>query len=619
MYDSTWPNWRFYSSTSFTNVSDGNATIKTAVTKKYIFGTDYNYNRSLVKLQYGDIEGTVLKWKNLDFSLLLDQKGPIVNTDWKRIYALGYNHIQASVVIFLWSVDFDGNLINRYVLSDSQQFVYDGYGIYQMLLSNDQQNLYITAEGDSSTFYLIHLEINGDEITSKTTLTITDAVNGGDLTSISIAEDNQLFLQISQSQGEWIKYLVYDGNLNSLWSQQYTNFVWVAGATYATFGPGTGNFLYVLDKFYDNPSEWSSVNNQNAGYYKISVYGPVDKDSIIYEWKFWLSIVTTVLSLICFIGLQIYERNSILKRGISRVGMNYQRMSDSDNNNSDMIIVNIKRSKILLRCIGLIILAILITIIHFEKIDTINSFLDQIGSYDNVRQNYLTNSKSTAITNGTYTYDDLCYCTDSALDINSAQCNAGNCYKNTYVCGDIVQYLGQCDLTWYKSQCECTFLVDGCNTTIDHDTTIPATLPDNLYNDCYNAYTLLSDLLWSIYGIHIGFSSLYIISAIVTKGKISRIGWITRVSSIVTLGLLITVSVVLTDNICTGSDKLLGYEYPGCGYVYPKEFDSTFEQLEGDTYNDIVSVVVLYGMKTALKFVHVWIPFSCTTHNCCLD
>jgi len=161
-------------------------------------------------------------------------------------------------------------------------------------------------------------------------------------------------------------------------------------------------------------------------------------------------------------------------------------------------------------------------------------------------------------------------------------------------------------------------VLDGCNTTLDTNTSIVSDLPQSLYDQCLRSYNTLYALLWTIYGVHIGFSVIYILSAVLTCGTSAKIGWITRVSSCITLILLLTISAMLTDGLCTGADRLLGYSYPGCKYVYPEEFEGTFQRLEGNTYNDIVAVVLVYGMKTVLKVIQVWIPFGCTADGFCL-
>ena len=71
--------------------------------------------------------------------------------------------------------------------------------------------------------------------------------------------------------------------------------------------------------------------------------------------------------------------------------MDYQKMADSDSSQRGSAAYNIRRVKTLTRCLGLIILGVLITIVQFDKIDSINSFVDEIGSCDNVRNTYLTN------------------------------------------------------------------------------------------------------------------------------------------------------------------------------------------------------------------------------------
>eukprot|EP01084_Bolivina_argentea_P270861 460681_1 len=585
-------------------------------------------------------DSTTTLWTNTDFICFWNSRSDnvVVNDALQRVYVLGFkSYSTTEEAVFLYSVNFDGKLINRYPLSNDWEMKGSNMftaPFFHFALSYDGKHLYVyvlyikDVVSDVSwnvNNYLIHFAINGDDISASKIINIipTYMSNGNNdpkaqVKSIAVDGENKLYVWVVNSDLS-SSYIIYDTELSKLWTQKHTNLVqssWGAydHRTYTTFDISLNDYWYIMDAFsinteYANDNEYSMYKN---GYFKIDVYGSVVTKDVIYEWKFWLSLGTTISSLLFFILLQIYEKNTILKQ---RVLDNYRRMSDDSD--TTKIVLYIRRLKICVRIIGLVVLGVLITMIHFEKIDIIHSYLDTIGTYDSVRDTYLINSKSVA-SSMNYTYKDLCFCSDSSLDINKAQCTAGNCYTTKHNCGDIINHLGYCDLTWYKQECNCEFLVNGCNITIDYNTSIHATLPDMLYDNCVNSYHLLYKLLWWIYGIHIGFSVIYILSAIVTCGKTLKIGWVTRISSFATLVLLLLFAATASSGtLCTGQDKLLGVKYPGCNYVYPDDFDQTFQQSEAEAYGNIVSVLLLYGMKTTLKFVQVWIPFSCTAHDFC--
>eukprot|EP01084_Bolivina_argentea_P119699 212214_1 len=588
---------------------------------------------------------TAMNVVNNELSILWQQKELyfyshiIINDKYKRIYVTSITRTACQLNCnsnYLYSLDFDGNIVNRYILTKiSKSFLAVMSG---SVLSYDNNNLYLfmntVGAGDT---YLIHFSINNDDIVSEKTLHIDDEYG---FNSMTIDKDNTLFLWFTSTDPSCMHqsqhhYKVFDKHLNLLWSQNMDHQFSLGHdseasedetynhRTYTTFDVHISDNWYSLDAFFGQ-----CESNNHFGYFKFLVYGPKNKNNIIYEWKFWVSVVIAILSFICFVVLQIYEKNTMLKKAININNNNYHRMSDdmdmnTDNNNKEEFLIHTKRIKILISISGLIILGILITIIHFEKIGTINTFLDTIGSYENVRKTYLVNAEPSILSSVDYQYKDLCFCTDSDLDITetTSGCNADHCFAQTYDCSDIIEYFGKCDLVWFKEKCDCTLnILEGCNITIDSNTTIPETLPHKLYVDCIDSYHLLYTMLWSIYGIHIGFSIIYILSAIATRFKRTKIGWITRISSIITTILIIIVSSIISDNICTGTDKLLGYNYVGCNYTYPDDFDQTFQQLEYEAYNGILGVVLLYGMKTVLKIIQVWMPFSCTncTDACCL-
>ena len=135
--------------------------------------------------------------------------------------------------------------------------------------------------------------------------------------------------------------------------------------------------------------------------------------------------------------------------------------------------------------------------------------------------------------------------------------------------------------------------------------------------DCFNSYYNVKMLLWSIYFTHIIGTGLYFLSTCVTCCKFAWMGWITRLSSIISAILLIYTNGTLTDDICTASNKLFGSNYPGCYYQYPDGFTGTFGEFESDVYVSISTILLIYGMKTLLKTVQVWIPYDFTVNGYC--
>eukprot|EP01083_Nonionella_stella_P028077 77314_1 len=576
-----------------------------------------NTNGSLCAKRESE-NGFDMLWTNTDFVCLKT----MVNDVLKRVYCLGYKSEEPTEdAIFLYSVDFEGELKNRFIISDEFEVERLGddliyryqYVTSQFALSYDGQHLYLLMSNGYAWRYLMHFEFDGDTVVSTKTISLNE--NNKlllEFLRMVIDEDNTLFVWLLDDD-EYTEsiYVAYDEDLNKLWSKTQKHWDlhpvvhWPDYSHHSFTGFGLSDYhWYVIDKFYQDPEDI------DAGYFKITVYGPVNtQHNVIYEWKFWTALIVFVLTFILGILVHIYSKNSHLKRMVEHTTTGKE---DGDTEK----VVRLRRIKILVKSVGLIILSALVTLNHFDKINAIQSFLDIIGSYDNVRNTYLQNAQLSS-NNDSYISEDLCFCADTTLDIESAQCNADHCYKTEHECSTIIQYLGECDLTWYQYQCECDLVLDGCNTTMSHNTTVASTLPERLYKECTNSYHTLYMVLWIIWGIHIGFAFIYMASAVVTRGKTSKIGWITRTSSAVTLILLMVVSATVTDDICTGADTLLGYRYPGCKYIYPKEFDQSFAALESNAYANVVSIVVLYGMETALKFVD-WIPLSCTSEDFCL-
>eukprot|EP01084_Bolivina_argentea_P305466 527718_1 len=413
---------------------------------------------------------------------------------------------------------------------------------------------------------------------------------------------------------------VVNKNFHTLWSKDYEgNFNFDSNVKYLQNAPTAfgDNIWYTTD---------SEVN-------KFIVYGKEENNQsyILLDWQFWVSTILQVITLVLFLTICFckWRTKKLQKRHKHDLELNnltkYRKLDDNgywrhqagafgDKKITDITVEYIFERNLekinyttVISSIGLFIMAIILTFMQFQNIDDVDKFLNDIGTYDHFRNTYLNNHKMS--TSNDSSINDLCFCTSSRLDIINPQCIASDCNYNSYDCDNIIDYYGACDLSFYQWECNCELMAIGCDITMNNNTNMRQSIPNKLYDNCFHAYYNVKVLLWCLYFTHIVGTVLYILFASITCCKFGFVGWITRISSVVSAILLIYTSGTLNDSNCTGPNKLFGYSYPGCFYNYPNDFEGTFMEFERNVYVSISTILLIYGMKTILKAIQVWIPY----------
>ena len=335
-------------------------------------------------------------------------------------------------------------------------------------------------------------------------------------------------------------------------------------------------------------------------------------------------IVSMIMMAISFIGTAFSVCQKITPKALKRDRYNlfvnkHNKQQESDSFMSKFEANVVDQGLMILNVMTYSVMMVLIILVHNENIDAVSNYTNSIGSYDHFRDTYFVDSNSVATGSEFTQYEKLCFCESEHLDINSIKCNASltTCgIDSAYACDDIINSIGYCNLTFYDWNCACSLNIDdSCKVNAMSFPNKKGKKASQLYDDCASTYNLLQALVSALFYIYIGSTVLFIVLAIVLRFKSTIVNWIPSVSAFVEFVLMIVVLSFNKQDICIGSDKLIGFDYPGCVYQYPSDFNSTFNQKSIQTYNAISTILIFYGVKTVIK-LQQWVNiFGCL--RCC--